>query len=91
MGLIKTKKDYEEPDSKVGVPIEKDQLPLPHETALSAAQQSLVLLENKDSTLPIDLSSYKYIVLAGERTVTERSSDGKVVPTVMQDFDNIGA
>jgi len=39
------------------------------QNALYAAKQSLVLLKNDNSTLPVDISKLKYIVLTGERDI----------------------
>ena len=61
------------------------------EDALQAAKESLVLLKNDDTLLPVDLSSLKYVVLTGERDVAQRYESGADISTTYRDYDNIGA
>ena len=72
------------PEKPVGVPES-------HESALKAAQESLVLLENEQETLPLDFGSYTHIVLMGEREEHEALPNWQTATTTFQDFDNIGA
>jgi beta-glucosidase len=70
-------------------------------TALIAATESLVLLKNEEisynsdniqlkHTLPIDIKKIKNIVLVGEKIIDVQTASQAPLPTLFQDYDNIG-
>lgn len=60
------------------------------EDALNAAKQSLVLLKNDNSTIPADITSLKYIVLTGERDISQLYGNNYNV-TTYTDYNSTGS
>lgn len=60
------------------------------QTALQAAQKSLVLLKNQNDVLPIKPQQLQYIVFVGEEIIPVQQST-KQQPELFQTFNNIGA
>lgn len=59
--------------------------------ATTAAEQSLVLLKNDNAVLPLSANQLKYVVLVGESLMKVRQDDGKYLPTLFANYNNIGA
>lgn len=59
--------------------------------AISAAEQSLVLLKNSQKTLPLNSKKIKYIVLVGESLLSVRQDDGSYRGKLFPHYNNIGA
>ena len=54
--------------------------------SLTAVHQSLVLLKNEGSVLPLDASKLEYVVLVGERVIEIRG----ITREIFRNFDDIG-
>lgn len=50
-------------------------------------QESLVLLKNQNSVLPLKMSSIKYVILVGERII---NINGMARNELFRSFDDIG-
>lgn len=59
-------------------------------TAIKAAEESFVLLKNKDDLLPLKKEKIKYIILVGTSIINTRQDDGSYIPTPFINYDNIG-
>ncbi len=59
-------------------------------TAIRAAEESLVLLRNKNQLLPISSDTIEYVVLLGTSSIHKKQNDGKYIPASYANYDNIG-
>lgn len=74
-------------EERVHLSSEKTQESSEYEDALTAVQESLVLLKNQNNVLPLQVDKIKYIVLVGERII---NINGLARNELFRSFDDIG-